>query len=283
MPAVKYTMLFQFATNVNFPNSKIHRTAGWSESWYQPGNDVAGTIAIANGTALAGAAAFSILNTRAALLPQGAAIVGFRVQQVDPSGSAQSGALTLPGDKAAPPDIPQMAALCKATSVGRANIRRFTLRGIPDQYVTEGESNFVGDYKGLLLKFFLALGAWSFRARDLSQANIRVVTIAADGTVQAEAAIPYAVGDFVRVLRTINSAGQRVGGRFMVTSVGPGVGVFKVGGWTAGACTLGSVRKDAIVYPQVSPGGPDFFDRIVTRRVGRPFVAYRGRQPKRRR
>jgi hypothetical protein len=278
--AVKLTMLFTAASNVSNPTATPRRIGGWSESWYQPGNDIPAAIALAQkGTAGGVANRVGIFAARAALLGLGASLVGFRVQTVDPVGPSQSGILNFPGEASVKQDIPQMALLFKIGS-DRANFRRLIIRGIPDMYVVEGEFVNSGTNPLQITQFLSSLNDWYFRGRDLSQVAPRILTIAADGTVQTETPHASQPLDMVRVLRTKNSNDDLVGGRFQVNTIGPGSNTLKLTGWTGGTTTGGTIRKDAIVYPRcVITLNED--KRIVTRRVGRAPNQYRGRQSNR--
>ncbi len=286
----KVTLMLQHTSNVANPNSPIHRIGGWSESWYS----TAGTLqALLQSLGVvvpppnpggggmwqgAGLATF-----RAGLLPQGASIVGFRVQSLNPLAQAQSYPANLPGNTNWPADVPQMALLCKAPALGANNIRRFVLRAIPDQFVIQGEFSPDNSFLTALNQFFASLINWQFRGRDLSQATIRIVNITAGvaTTVTCEGAFAPTVNAFVRVLKTRDSGGTLRGGRYQVLSVGPGNNVFTIGQWPWGSTTGGSVRSDATVYVNIDAANTGV-SRAITRRVGRPFVQYRGRRSRRR-
>lgn len=266
MAVLKYTWLFQLFTNVASPDATIHRIGGWSETWYDENLNV--LLGSANLWA----------QKRALLLPQGAAIVGLRTQQVDPVGGAQTFAMNYPGINANSADIPQMALQCKAIGVGVRNVRTFTLRGIPDGQVTQGEYKPVPPFDTNLANFFKMLkqSAWNFRGRDLAQVAHPILTIDPTGIVAFSEPHGLAVGDYVRVLRTVLANGRQFGGRFYVDAV-PSPLKITITGWSQGATTGGKGRKDAIVHPNVESAT---FDRIITRRVGRPFIQYRGRRSK---
>jgi hypothetical protein len=214
----------------------------------------------------------------------GTSIIGYRVQQVSPTGPSQAGSINYPGVVGQLADLPMTALLCKSPSLSTGNIRRFTLRGVPDVQVVEGEAQFSAGFQAALIQYFNCMAGWFFRGRDLSQTAVKIVSIAVVAgvaTVTTETNITFAVNDMVRILRTLDSGKNLRGGRFQVASVGPGSNVFTISNWTFGNTTGGSARKDAVVFAPV-----DFlntsFGRVVSRRVGRPFVGYRGRRAKRR-
>lgn len=284
MAIYKLTTLFQFTSAVSAPTSPLHRTAGWSESWYANATSIQAVIAAATGAAAAGSGSWGFSGMwaqRAALLPIGTSIVGYRIQQVSPVGPSQAGALTWAGGSGYTADLPTSALLMRSPGIGANNIRRFMLRGIPDNQITEGEFQPSADYRTGVNLFIGSLSGWLFRARDLSQPSIRIVSISAGGVVQTETPITYAVNNMVRILRTVDAGHNLRGGRFQVSVIGPGTNTFTLNNWNYGATTGGSVRLDGVVYPTVDSANTNW-SRVTTRRVGRPFNAWRGRRSKRR-
>lgn len=275
MAVFKFTMLFAHSSAASAPNYPVHRIGGWSESWYVNDTSAAGVLTratLGNG----------ILPSRAALLPNSGSIVGVRVQQVSPPGPSQTATALYPGTAANLADIPQMGLLCSVAGQGVSNIRRFILRGVPDVMVKEGEYSPSGDYDAAV-KAFLSVGilSWNFRGRDLSIPPAKILNVSTLGVVTCQAAVTFPLLGMVRILKSKDTSGTLRGGVYQVSSVGPGTNVFTVLNWQWGTTNGGSVRTEAVVYPLVdtSTAKPN---RIVTRRVGRPFTAYRGRRSKRR-
>ncbi len=278
----KFTMLFQLATNVSDPTAVARRLGGWSESWYWEGLSLQDLFTFAFGGQIGvGEGITGLCPIRAGMLPFGAALVGQRIQQVDPVGQSQSLSRNFPGTAATAADVPQMGLLCTIPGKNVKNIRRTILRGIPDARVVEGEFSPSQFFLANLNLFFDALINWKFRGVDLSQPNLPVLTIDATGVIQMGAlSAGFAVNDQVKVLRSRDANDAPIGGVFMIESI-PSATSIKVRNWTAGACTGGAVRKHAFVYPQVD-GDNCSIGRIVTKRVGRPFTQYRGRRSVRR-
>ena len=276
----KMTMLMQLATNVSDPTAVARRLGGWSESWYWEGASIQDLyIYMFGGQIGVGEGIGGFCPARAALLPNGASMVGQRIQQVDPVGQSQSLSRNFPGTAAIAADVPQMALLCTIPGKNVKNIRRTILRGIPDARVVEGEFSPSNAFVAAVNLFFDALNNWRFRGVDLAQPNLPIITIDATGVIQMGAlSAGFAVNDLVKVLRSHSAANDPVGGVFMVESI-PSATSIKVRNWTAGACTGGTVRKHAFVYPIVD-GDNCSIGRIVTKRVGRPFTQYRGRRSK---
>lgn len=272
--AVKMTMLIQHQTNVGGPAGALVRLGGWSESWYQPGTNIAAARALAiNGPGDFGG---GILAARAALLPTGSRVVGQRYQLVDPRGPAQSDAQQYPGISEENADVPQMGLLLKVPGTGVGNIRNQILRGLPDIFVRLGEFAPTAPFTALLTTFFLRLGDWYFRGRDLTQTAFTIISISSVGLVTTQLPHGYAVNDRVRILRTLTAAGNVVGMLGYVQAVNSAT-TFTLNVWTHGSAVGGTVRKEVIIFPQVQDEGISI-SRVVTRRVGRPFVGYRGRR-----
>jgi hypothetical protein len=270
----KMTMLFSQLSAASAPQFPVHRIGGWSESWYtvQNGvNDVINQASVGNG----------ILLSRAALLGFGASIVGGRVQMVNPVGATQSFAALYPGIPTVLNDIPQMALLMKAPGVGVGNVRRFTLRGIPDTFVSEGEFSPNGTFQGQLSTFINSLQGWFFRGRDLTQPTVKILNISSGGVVTCQTAVSFALLQMVQILKSKDSGSNLRGGMFQVSTLGPGSNVFTLLNWPYGATVGGTARGQGVVFPAVDYGHTSV-SRVVTRRVGRPFTAYRGRRSKRR-
>lgn len=284
---IKVTMLLQDATATQNPGPLGQkRIGGWSESWYVSGSNFQTAINDFISPTVAGG---PVCQARAGLLTPGSSIVGLRVQGVGGvTGASQSLAVNFPGSytSSSPASLlttyPGLGLLCSVPATTGANIRRMVLRGLPQNVVKDGEYNPDQAFSQNLSTFFGTLNGLLFRGRDLTLNQTKIISVATDGTVTCEVAITVAPLQMVRILRTLNTAGTKIGGRFQVTSVGPGANVFKILGWTAGATAGGSVRADAIIYPAVN-GSAIQISRVISRRVGRPFVQFRGRRSARNR
>lgn len=218
-----------------------------------------------------------LCTARARLLPIGSAIVGQRLQVVTPIGPSQSLSRLFPGSAFTLADVPQMALLCRVPALSANNVRRMILRGLPDARVVEGEYSPSGVFTSDLNFFFRVLGQWLFRGRDLTPQTTRLFTVSALGVFNTETPHLLAPLDIVRVSRAITAFGQFHSQRLQVATVGPGTNGGTFTGWLGGSTSGGTVRKDAIVFPQVDPDNITI-GRVITRRVGRPFVQYRGRR-----
>lgn len=264
----KYTAIFEQSTNLT-GGSIGHRIAGWSESIY--------------------AMAFSPLyvtdfydwcRVRAQLLCAGAAIVGQRFQQVDPVGGSSTSNRRFPGQLSLVQDVPQMALFWRQPGLNAPNSKPITLRGIPDDLVKEGEYKPFFLIPTFLQQYCTENARWQFRGRDLTQTNIPLISVDANGLAETSIAHPYAANDRVRVLRTMNVNGKRQGGVFTV--IAP-ITTFSLTfrAWNLGATLWGKLRKEATIYPYPTA----LFEatpRVIVRKVGRPFGGYRGRASTRR-
>lgn len=279
---VKCTAFFQLATNVDFPNLPARRIGGWSESWYFSGSTIASAIPFWVGQAFGlGLQSAGWCGYRAAMLPGGCTIVGQRYQVVNPTGPAQSTGLLFPGTAGEQADIPQQAVLIYCPGAGTNNVRRSTLRGVPDPRIVEGEFQPAPYFTTAINTFFSFLANFQFRCRDLSQPTFTILSITAAGLVTTETPHTITQGQMVRVLRTKTADGDLVGGRFQVASIGPNNNQLTLTAWTpAEATSGGKIRIDAIAFVTVN-ASQCVLGRAVTRRVGRPFGQYRGRRSRR--
>lgn len=276
---VKMTIIMQLSTNVSDPTKVVRRIGGWTESWYYPGLSIPAALAAAKNPI--GDWGGGLLSYRAALLPLGGAIVGMRFQLVNPVGPSQSISEILPGTATTQADIPQMALLCRVPAVGANNIRPLILRGIPDARVVEGEYLPSQAFSNDLVSFFQSLSGWQFRGRDLSNPGSKIISIAAGGNFITEAATGFAPMQMVRILRSQDEFGDFVSGRFQVDTIGPGTNQGHLLNWGSASVSGGTIRPDGIVFLNVDSKNIGI-GRIITRRVGRPSIQYRGRRSRKR-
>jgi hypothetical protein len=271
---IKATWLFGQSTNKSGSANALVQVGGWSESWYSTMDINAAQGAFEN-----------LAQYRAALLSNSAAIIGQRYSIIG-GGSSTSGR-QFPGRAGVLSDIPQMALLCTCLASGQPNIRRFMLRGIPDDIVYEGSYKPTGAFTTALNTYFTKVtsGSWCMRGRDLTVANTALVGVVigtgARGLVQTATSLTLLVGQQVQFMRTRDQYGRTIKGTFTVAEVTDGFN-FAVSNWTYGNVDRGFVRRvGAPIFP-VALDGSFTPVRITTRRVGRPFGQYRGRQSKRR-
>lgn len=269
--ATKCTMLIQLSTSLDPASAQtVRRLAGFSESWYNAG---VLTPTLENTFLL-------LAQRRAALLPSTGNITGFRYQATDglTSGKTVTRIRSIPGTAGNQTDVPQMALKFDIDANGTPNQRIWLMRGVPDAQITNGEYQPSATYRTNVNTFFTTLGAsWLFRGQDLTLPTTPIFSISATGLITWLANPGYADGTILRVLRARNASGQSNGGRFRVDNVVANTG--QLLGWTFGASTGGKSRVYSIIFPPI-PATVDaaLTAQSVVKKVGRPFVLYRGRR-----
>ena len=279
---IKVTWFIQHETGSPGAGSRGKRIAGFSESWYYAGDNPQSAL---NALEAAGAGIADILSVRSQLLPANSAVVGARAITVGLPGGTVAREYLRIGKGEATPDIPQMALLCRANGAGVPNHKLFSLRGVPDEMVRNGEYGGSREYDVALRNFFRQLARWQIRCVDTTQPIANVLSMAADGTMILDAPIAAPAGDVVNVLRVTVEGNRQRGGIFTVASVDATQLVVKVTGWKYGAGEGGKARKHRIKFVNVAEkreaGGVTDGDvrvlRAVPRKVGRPLSEYRGR------
>jgi len=268
MSAFKYTWVFRYTSGAS-TISPGNRSGGWTESHYQTTFTPQRLQAFKD-----------LAVERALLLPQGAVIIGIRIQQVDPSAAQQGFNVNYPGPPQYARDIPQMALKFRLRGTGVTNVRSYAAAAIPDAMVVNGEFNPDPVYKILLQNYLNTLNNWCFRATSLTALASDIATIDATGLIATNQDVLTAVGSALKLKNIKTSTGSLVSGKFKVT-VYNNSRSFQVKGWTAGAGTGGTVTPVTYIYPQIT-GAADSVPKIGTRKIGRPSDPYRGRRSKRR-
>lgn len=270
MPVTKVTMFFELQTQLT---SKAigGRTAGWTESWYYQG-DVSSAISAATGRR-------GLCALRADLLPRTGSIPAQRYQIVDsvPPGPSSTRYTNFPGG-GFETDLPQVALLVNVPGTGVRNGKKLILRGIPDQFMIDGE--FVADpiYERSLNLFFQQLGQWRFRGQDFSAPLVPIDSITSVGQVNLIQNVPYATGDKVAIIGSRLVGSARVIPSRSWTVVRPTGNQFEAIGWAQTASAKGgNARKVTPAYFQPDTANIEI-ERATVRKVGRPFDLYRGRR-----
>lgn len=242
--------------------------SGWSEQWYTTADSFEAAVARVN-----------FLGTlRLATLPNAATLVGIRlvdvahpgISRLIPRGTAGSIIGTIPAT-----DTPWQTLLnrCRSSSL---NNRSFYMRCIPDEFIVGG------DYAGgapmdaalTALQVQLAGGNWKFRGKDLSQVAINVGSISAAGVVAMTAGLPgLNATSTVELYRVVNDVGESVTGRYELAAF-TDTANFTLWNYSGGAAHQGKIRRYVVVNPTITEVQEQ---RIVRRKVGRPFFLSRGR------
>lgn len=273
--AFKHSILFNATTDPKDKASARAHTAGWTEQVWSSAR-IDWSLTSNN----------RLLSRRAQFLPVQAAIIGVRSAEFDIDGNklVPKGAsvvkLSYPGSASYTLDSPQACMFFSGQGGGSANKVRYTARGFPDEGIINGEFSGEAILKGKLTIFANTLQAdnWKTLVRDLSQPASRILGIQAGGTVTHDGAVSYAVGDYVRLIRVLDTNGNSIRGVFRVSLVGDSehVTLQNWGGQTVNIS--GHFRKDLI---GIIAYGPTAFDRVGVKKVGAPFEKYRGRRSKR--
>ena len=264
MANFRYSMLFSYVSGDGTGNVPAI-TAGWSESVYYGSYSDAKNVD------------FRVLaQRRAAILPTSGAVIGLRIQAVDPSGSAQSFSVNYPGSYAA--DIPQMALLLRCGASGVTNVRSMRLAAIPDSQVEYGQFRPTSGFKSDLLAYIKELSNWYMRGCDLNQAKYNLTSIGADGSYILSQAYSPAINSLVRIRGLKDSDDDSTpGGVFRVNSVSsPTAG--RLEGWKHDATVLmGNLSPYVPILAKIN-ADESSISRVVTRKVGRSFLQYHGRK-----
>jgi hypothetical protein len=267
-------LLFDVTTDPTNKTAASSHSGGWSEGfWF--------STPLSNAPTLAG-----LLGAlRSVLLGQEITIVGWRVENFTFSGNrlipggASSGVLNLPG-AALPIASPQICLSCNGQASGVPNNNRFTLRGIPNAVVANGEYQPLPSYSTALTNYFAALtvGSIGFVGRNKAGSNARVMSVTAGGVVTLNSAIGGVPGtDFLRLNRVYADNGLPIKGSYLITNIAGGTQYTLAGLIPPGPRTTpsGTARVDSIQffsYGSIVPG------RLGVKKIGRPFQGYRGRR-----
>jgi len=263
----KCTMFFTVATGSTEDDPSAVRVAGWSESWYDTSIIQENVITDFR----------KLCAKRAALLPASGTIVAQRYQEVDPVGPSKVDTARFPGGSLLC-DYPSLSLYCRVRGSGVRNIRPMYLRGLPDVTITRGEFTPSFTYAATLQRFFTELQGFSFRAQALGNQTVAVLTILATGEVHAAAPglTGVAAGSKVSITGCRTEGGKVISGTFIVSAAASPT-IFTLANYPATVTTGGNVRLFGNIYPEVPADGVTV-SRVVTKKVGRPFGLFRGRQ-----
>lgn len=178
-------------------------------------------------------------------------------------------------------DQVNVAALVATRHTTAPAQRRWWVHCLPDNFVIEGELVLSNANAAWFRSYLDAMAAtqWLGVVKNDLQS---VITITSNGLVTLPGVSPFSVGQLLRVTRTLTADKRRKGAQKFVTAIGPGTNQFTLGDWTLGACTGGTIFRPTYDFYNVGDGDGPFVERAGTKRCGRPFGLYRGRQPVRR-
>lgn len=261
---LKVTFLFQQTNG----ETKLGRTCGWSETWYR---DAPLTGDPNGGTNYA--------KRRAGFLTRSAAIIGARIQEI--GGGSRVTKFIEVGSIGTDSDIPQMALNVGIPSVTSPYKRTIQLRGIPDSRVQFGDYIPSQAFQANFTAWATTMGAenWRFQALDRTQPRVKIFAIDAMGNVQCAAGATINIGDQVIVRNCRSTTGVSVNGKYFVESKVDNSN-FKIRGFPALVVGVkGTIAKVAFTYAIVDGQNYQILG-ATTRKVGRPFFQFRGRQAK---
>jgi hypothetical protein len=258
----------------------LRRIGGWSESFYAGGANFDAAIGLLFGTR---GAPVGLCEARAGLLPRSAQIVGQRIQQVNPVGRSQSLNRIFNGGSGMDCDVPQMALLTRIPSAVDNHIRPYIIRGIPDQLVVDGEYRPTDDFKRAVTLLMQVLSSFALRSVVPADLPNTIESISPAGLVTFSVVRPPLVAGYSIEIKGVQLVGGVIGGgTFTIESVSTTNPLqLSIRGWTQGAGVGGAANGTGIIYP-VLDGANATIGRIIVRKVGRPFVGYRGRASVRR-
>lgn len=276
----KVVIVFQQTSTAAPPQPSIGyspapRTGGWTESYWHAGTTLTNVINTLKGPRTDGPS--PILPARANILNAGARILGVRIYEGG-VGRGEFRGFAYPGVSGGA-DVPSMSLLCASSVPTSLSVRRFTIRGIPDTQVSGGEFNPDSTYVFNLRVYFESLLNTSYIGL-LPQTSYDIHDITTGGLLTATAAVPYGVGAFVYVSRTLTAAGRRYSNTHRVTAIGPGVGQLTLADWNAGPTTGGKLTTQVKQFFTLAINSTTAV-RITNHKVGRPFAGYRGRSSRR--
>jgi len=280
MADYKVVMLLQQRTTPTRSSQTLQyagssRTAGWSESFYVANTSIAALQVMLKGPRTAPTVP-PILPARATCLPQAAQVLGARVYESG-VGRGTFLAATYPGTWTLA-DVPSSALLCQTTSTASINVRRFTMRGIPDDQVQEGEFAPTPEYVTQIKTYFDSLTGTAFRGR-LPSPTFEIFDITENGLATLRTPHAFNLGQFVTVYNSVTEEGNRRGGEYRISAVGPTNTQLTLQGWLWGATTGGTLTQPVYGLVPVEMGATSAV-RISGHKVGRPFFGYRGRKSK---
>lgn len=271
---LKITYIFDYSSEPADTAAAASHKGGWSETLWLPGStpelDKCRRIA----------------SQRTRLLPETVRIIGYRQQLYTivagqfQAGGANMVLLGFRGRVGYRPDLPQVSLSLKASAFNATNTRRFTLRGIPDEQMENGEYQPTPAYDNNVTLYGQDLvdEGFAFPGRKLDEPFSDVKEIV-NSKLKVVGATTFNEGDRVLLKGVRDVNGDPVVGQFVVTGV------------AAGQFTLGNMDPNIVVgqkgrvckvinalfsISQVETG------RAVVRKIGRPFEQYRGRRSKRR-
>jgi len=175
-------------------------------------------------------------------------------------------------------DQVNVAALCSTRHPTAPAQRRWWVHCLPDLWVIDGELHLTNVQATIFGGYLARMNESSWLG--LIQNNLQtIISVSAAGLVSLPGPHVFTAGQLLRVTRTLNAAKRRVGGNYFVSSIGPGLNNLTLTNWNLGETTSGSLFRPTYDFYSMGGGSGTHVERAGTKRVGRPFDLYRGRQP----
>jgi hypothetical protein len=213
--------------------------------------------------------------TRTALLPSNITLIGATVY-LSGTGRGIDIPLGFQGQTGTQDQV-NVGILCESRNPSAVNQRRWWVHALPDEMLTNGEFRPTVAQALSVSLYFAAMGVGYWLGQ--SRSNVQeIVTISNTGLVSLAVNHPYAVGQFLKINRTVNASGKQFGGTFQVATVGPLATQFTLASWNGGDCLGGTIFQESFSLKSFAEGDGPYVVRAGTKRVGRPFDLYRGRQ-----
>lgn len=273
----RVSLLFSVTTNpTNLGTASAH-SGGWSEShWSYPSTAILPYIR-------------ALALVRSPMLPSQASIIGYRIQNYTITGNklfpvgSTSGGLLYPGGYTNDMNLPQDGVTLTASGVAVPNATRFTLRGLPDSQIANGEYQPSTAFATAMNTYCARLVAdgWGFIGRVKTGLSARVLSIdqntgavTLNGPVGGQANV-----DFLRLNRVYDEQGIPLKGAFLITAIAGNVYTCPELKGYAVSKASGTARIDALSFYSYASCQPQ---RAASRKIGRPFQGYRGRRSRQR-
>lgn len=264
--AFRHTLIFDYPSRSSVegqPGLAVTRAAGWTESFLNSEARLPGDAKFDN-----------LVKARARCLATGLAIIGYRVSDLTHQTGTRSGKLFALGGLGEQRDVANVGVQFSAFQ--GLNKLRLTLHGIGDDQALAGDALSIKNLQRVFGPFFRELPNWSQLSRKLDNPRYKIVSIQPDGVVTLDVPnVSIAAGDYVNILRT-RSAVPKGKQKYLVAAAVNGQKTLTLTAWDGEGAVDGEIRKAemvTVVYPA------DFtFDWVVTRKIGAPSFAQRGRR-----
>lgn len=250
----------------------VNATAGgFSDQFYYNSSDIGGAIA----------AVGALAPLRAACLPLGSRVMGFRISDVGNPGNTTLRTLVARGSGAFAQDITNVSVRTRMFS-GLALKRTLWIKNVPDRVVIDGRFVDVNGWLTRLTTFLQRLVDLGFRMRVYDRLNLlkEYDSVSNIGLIHFATAPGFATDNKVRFFRSRLSTGKAIRGSFRVVAT-TDAKEFLLAGWRSGdTAGPGKLRKIEIAYAPFT--GYETALTAGTHKIGRSFFSPVGRASTRR-